>query len=172
MLEIRAILVTLYRLVFSKKNMLEWVTADDAERLLKNDLRTYIKEMIVGPEIGLALIATTLLYNPLSLAQVTLLFILWYASPFVAVLISKPTIKNKVRINEEQKENLKDIAERTWKFFDENINLENNYLMPDNYDAGRKNTVSNYTSSTNIGLSLLAVISAENLGFISRRRCY
>lgn len=171
-LELRAILVTLYRLTVSKKNLLEWVTADDAERLLKNDLKTYIKEMIVGPEIGLALIATTLLYNPLSIAQVTLLFILWYASPFVAAVISKPFGENIIKVNKEQEENLNDIAKRTWKFFDENINFENNYLMPDNYDLERKNTVSNYTSSTNIGLSLLSIISAENLGFISRRRCY
>lgn len=167
-LELRAILVTLYRVIVSKKNLLEWVTADDAERLLKNDLRTYVKEMIVSPEIGLALIATTLLYNPLSLAQVTLLFILWYSAPFVAVVISKPIGKINNKITSEQNEKLKEIAKRTWKFFDENINSENNYLMPDNYDAQRKNTVSNYTSSTNIGLSLLAIISAENFGFISR----
>ena len=167
-LELRAILVTMYRVIVSKKNLLEWVTADDAERLLKNDLKTYIKEMIVCPEIGLALIATTLLYNPLSLAQVTLLFILWYAAPFVAVNISRPRNKKENKIDYLRQENLKDIAERTWKFFEEYLNSENNYLIPDNYDAQRKNTVSNYTSSTNIGLSLLAIISAENLGFISR----
>lgn len=167
-LEMRAIAVTLYRLMFSKKKLLEWVTADDAERLLKNDLRTYIKEMIICPEIGLALIATTLLYNPLSLAQTTLLFLLWYAAPFVAVVISTPQNEIKQPILEERQENLLSCAEKTWSFFNENMTRENNFLIPDNYDEQRKNKLVNYTSSTNIGLSLLAIISAENLGFISK----
>ncbi len=171
-LETRAIFITLYRLIISKKNLLEWTTADDAERLLSNDLKSYIKEMIICPVIGLALILTTLLYNPLNLAEVTLLFILWYSSPFVCHLVSSQTkVKSRESINEKEEMFLKDVARRTWKFFDININENNNYLMPDNYDEFRKKKLAEYTSSTNIGLSLIAVISAYDLRFITITEC-
>ncbi len=168
-LEIRAIFVTLYRLIVSKKNLLEWTTADDAERMLKNDLRSYIKEMIICPEIGLALILTTILYNPLSLAEVTLLFIMWYSSPFVSYTISKTNNKEKeTTFIDNKKSFFVDVANRTWNFFDNNTNEKTNYLMMDNYDEQRAKKAANYTSSTNIGLSIIAVISAYDLKFISK----
>ena len=47
------------------------------------------------------------------------------------------------------------------------MNEENNFLPPDNYQEGRKRLVTKNTSSTNIGLGLLAIISAKDLGFIA-----
>ena len=44
-------------------------------------------------------------------------------------------------------------------------NLKYSYLIPDNYQEGRKPLVVPRTSSTNIGLSMLAVISSYDLGF-------
>ena len=43
--------------------------------------------------------------------------------------------------------------------------------MIDNYQEDRTNKIVNRTSSTNIGLELLAVISAYDLGFITFRKC-
>ena len=45
------------------------------------------------------------------------------------------------------------------------MNEENNYLPPDNYQEDRRNKIVNRTSSTNIGLGLLAVVSAFDLGY-------
>lgn len=41
--------------------------------------------------------------------------------------------------------------------------------MPDNYQEDRRNIVVNRTSSTNIGLSLLAVIASYDMGFEKMR---
>jgi len=43
-----AIIKTLYRLFISKKNLLEWLTAADAEKTLGRDLKSFLREMIVG----------------------------------------------------------------------------------------------------------------------------
>ena len=166
-LYLSAICVTVYRMVFSKKHLLEWVTAADAEKMLGKDLKTYIGEMIISPLIGFALILTTLIYNPLSLVQVTFLFVLWWCSPIVAYLISKPQDTKKVVVSDSEKEELLEVAQRTWKFFDEYMNAENNFLPPDNYEENRKLKTTPHTSSTNIGLGLLAIISARDLGFLS-----
>ena len=57
-------------------------------------------------------------------------------------------------------------ALRTWEFFEEFANEENNYLAPDNYQESRPEQVTPRTSSTNIALGLLSIMSAYDLGFI------
>ena len=52
-----------------------------------------------------------------------------------------------------------------------NITKENNFLIPDNYQEDRKEKVVNRTSSTNIGLGMLAIISSYDLGFESLEKC-
>ena len=79
--------------------------------------------------------------------------------------ISEINEEKQIEISEDDKKYLKDIAQKTWQFFKDYITEENNYLMPDNYQEDRKNIVVNRTSSTNIGLSLLAVISSYDMGF-------
>lgn len=137
---------------YSKKHLLEWVTAADAEKMLGNDFKSYAKEMIISPVIGLLLILSTLLYNKLSLVKVTFLFILWYLAPIISFMISKTENKEKIKIEAKDKEDLIDVARRTWSFFDTYMNEENNFLPPDNYQEKRKFLVTRHTSSTNIGL--------------------
>lgn len=70
-------------------------------------------------------------------------------------------------LNKEDEKYLKDVAKKTWQFFKDYLTPENNYLIPDNYQEDRKEKVVPRTSSTNIGLSLLAVISAYDLKYIN-----
>ena len=68
-------------------------------------------------------------------------------------------------LNKEDEKYLKDVAQKTWQFFKDYLTPENNYLIPDNYQEDRKEIVVPRTSSTNIGLSMLAVIASYDLGF-------
>ena len=70
------------------------------------------------------------------------------------------------KLNKEAKEYVLEIGKKTWDFFETYLNKENNYLIPDNYQESRKEKIVPRTSSTNIGLSLLAVISAYDLNYI------
>ena len=47
----------------SKKHLLEWVTAADADRLLGRNLKCYIKEMIISPVIGVLLLGLSFLFH-------------------------------------------------------------------------------------------------------------
>ena len=95
--------------------------------------------------------------------------LLWLIMPFIMCKISKVTaLKNtKNQIDKEQEKYIINVAKNTFEFFKDNITEENNYLIPDNYQADRKQKYVDRTSSTNIGLSLLAVISGIDLGFIT-----
>ena len=69
-------------------------------------------------------------------------------------------------LSKTEKDYLKDVANRTWMYFKEYLTEENNFLIPDNYQEDRNPLIVNRTSSTNIGLSLLAVISGIDMKFI------
>ena len=86
--------------------------------------------------------------------------------------ISEINEEKQIEISEDDKKYLKDIAQKTWQFFKDYITEENNYLMPDNYQEDRKEKIVLRTSSTNIGLSLLAVISAYDLGYIEEEKAF
>lgn len=169
-LHIEAIIVTLYRIIISKKHLLDWVTAADAEKLLGNDLKSFVKEMIISPLVGLILVGSSLVYNQIPLEASFSLFLIWLTMPFVSFIISqnddaKQTVSHSKKTEKNKKE-LIEIASRTWNYFNDLTNSDNNYLPPDNYQCKRKEAVAFRTSSTNIGLGLLAIISAKDLGFI------
>lgn len=88
---------------------------------------------------------------------------------------SKKKLQNKVNADyyladSKEKKYLRDVARQTWKWFDTYVTLEENWLPPDNTmeEDGEKVRISHYTSPTNIGLYMVSVISAWDLGFIKR----
>ncbi len=160
------IIKTLYRVFVSKKNLLEWLTAEEAEKTLGKDLKSFVLEMGVSFLLGLVLVLQIALVNPMELALAITLAFLWFLTPFVAYGISLPEKRQKDRITKEEENFLRNVAEKTWKFFATYMREENHYLPPDNYQENRKNEVVSITSSTNIGLGLMAILSANDLKMI------
>ena len=165
----KAIIKTLYRVIVSKNHLLEWMTSEEAEKQAKSDNLSYIKQMFFNILIGLIQIADSICCEN---KYMSILGILWIITPIIMCDISKR--KNKIKavekLTKEEKEYIKEIGKKTWDFFETYLNKENNYLIPDNYQEDRKEKIVNRTSSTNIGLSLLAVISAYDLKYISKEK--
>lgn len=94
-----------------------------------------------------------------------ILGILWLITPMIMWKISKQEKEKDIleELKPNEKEEIKQIAIKTWQYFKEYLTKENNYLITDNYQEDRVSKIVNRTSSTNIGLSLLAVISAYDL---------
>ncbi|XUL85341.1 glucoamylase family protein [Streptomyces galilaeus] len=67
-----------------------------------------------------------------------------------------------------QRRRLRTIAADTWKFFAGTGVDQNTHLPLDNITLGATPTRGTYTSPTNIGVNLWCIISAYDLGFISR----
>ena len=72
-------------------------------------------------------------------------------------------------ISEKDKKYIIEAANKTWMYFKDFMNEDSNYLAPDNYQEDRKEKVTPRTSSTNIGLGLLSVMSAYDMGFIEEK---
>ena len=156
-----AIIRSLYRMK-NKKKLLEWVTAEEAEKNSKTELIYYFKEMKINIFFGIAFLFST---NWIS----AILGIFWIIAPIIAWYISLEN-ERKEEISTVNRRYVEEIGKRTWNFFEDHINEENNFLMPDNYQEDRNNKIVNRTSSTNIGLELLAIISAYDLEFINFKK--
>ena len=70
-------------------------------------------------------------------------------------------------LNSSEIDYIKKVAKDTWNYFDEYMNKENNYLPPDNFQENRREKVVHRTSSTNIGLGIMTIISSYDLKFIT-----
>ncbi len=161
-----AIIRTLYRMYKSKQNLLEWTTSDESERNAESSLKSYYKAISVNLIIGIFSFIIACKYIS-EFFWLYILSILWILAPLTAWYISINL--NKVQhISKKDEEYILDIARRTWSFFEEYINEQNNYLPPDNYQEDRVKKVVDRTSSTNIGLGVMCVISAYDLRFIEK----
>ena len=62
---------------------------------------------------------------------------------------------------------LRRIARETWRYFDDLVGPEHNWLPPDNSQEALRVEVADRTSPTNIGMWLMSAVSARDLGFLT-----
>ncbi|MDU2680407.1 MULTISPECIES: GH36-type glycosyl hydrolase domain-containing protein [Clostridium] len=162
-----AIFRTIYRLVISKKNLLQWKTADRVEKSVKNTYMWYYQKMWIS--VGIALVVLLLsLDNSIEILIATLLIsILWAIAPAIACRISKEEVVIKDRLELEDEEFLRESSRRIWAYYEDFVNEENNYLAPDNFQEKPFKGVAHRTSPTNIGMGLITNLTAYDLGYTS-----
>ncbi len=162
-----AIIKTLGRVLITKKNLLEWVTAADMELALKNDLSSYYRRMWFAPLYGAVVLAAVVFsyqgYFLLTLA----FFTIWLLSPWVACYISRPAKYKKDVLSEEKLYELRLLSRKTWCYFDEFAGQEENYLPADNYQEEPYKGAAHRTSPTNIGLLMVSHLAARDMGYIN-----
>ncbi len=166
-ISLKAIIKTLYRCNISKKHLLEWTTSEESEKQSKGDVGSYYKNMFIN------IIFAVISYITYPNLVFAIIAILWIITPYIMCKISKEkVVKTELeKLNKQEQQYVLEIGNKTWKFFEEFLNKENNYLITDNYQPDRKEKTVPRTSSTNIGLSLLAVISAYDLHYINLDKC-
>ena len=172
---ISAFSLSLYRMVISHKNLLQWTTGEMLEKASKDSLIYYFSNML--PNLLFSLV---ILIAPVKLTDATNIFlpnldfkiimaIAFALAPLLAYLLGKDHLTfRKKRLDKSQNEEVLEIAKRTWFFFDSMMTPVNNYLPTDNYQENRRYKIANRTSSTNIGMGILAIINAYDLKLISK----
>ncbi len=168
-----AIIRTIYRMTISKKHLLQWTTAEEAENKASTDIFSYYKEMSINVISGIIAILILLKTEPHIINIIFyLIAILWIIAPSICYYISKKeTKKAKVKeLSNDEIEYVLEMGKKTWDYFETYMNKQNNYLPPDNYQEDRTKKAVNRTSSTNIGLGLISIISAYDLGYIDLQK--
>ena len=162
-----AIARTLFRLFVSRRRMLEWETAAAAEARLGTGLKQFVRMMWLAPVLAAIVAAVTAVLAPYSLIPAAPLLILWFVSPLIAYLVSLPRSTAEPKLSEFEEAELRRVARLTWDFFETHVGPTDNWLPPDNYQEVPLGVVAHRTSPTNVGLYLLAVLTAHDFGYIT-----
>ncbi len=161
-----AILRTLFRILISRRRLLEWVPAAQAAAGLDFELTGFYRRMRGAVVLALLAGGTVLLAGgalPLALPFVAL----WALSPWIAWKASlPPRVSDVEALSEPDRRVLQATARRTFRFFEAFVGPEDNHLPPDNFQEDPKPVVAHRTSPTNIGLSLLSTSAARDFGWI------
>jgi len=160
---IDAILRTVYRVFISRRNLLEWITAAEAEKLAEDDYRKQF-----GPALlAAAAVALLLLFvSPSGLLVYLPLLALWLSAPAIARRISRGHEEESV-VEEEDRALLRKLARETWQYYVDLVGEETSYLPPDNYQVDPPTGIDYRTSPTNIGFYMLSALAARDFGFIT-----
>ena len=161
-----AILRTLGRLLFSHQRLLEWNPSGDQELASRSDLTASFRTMAFAPLLGAGAALYLALSTPAVLAVAGPILLLWLASPVITWWISLPLARREASLSAEQTRFLGRIARKTWAFFETFVGPEDHWLPPDNYQEYHEARVAHRTSPTNMGLALLANLSAYDFGYI------
>ena len=163
-----AIVRTLYRLFVSRKNLLEWRTASQAQKSGSNDLASYYSMMHGAVVVGLIGLAVPVLADSTGAFVAFFFALFWIGSPAFAWVISRSAeTEDRLRISARDIHALRIVARRTWHYFETFVTADENHLPPDNFQETPAPVVAHRTSPTNIGVYLLSVVSARDFGWIS-----
>ncbi len=164
---LHAIGVTLVRLGVTHRALLEWeTTAASTARQGEAHLRAFLTAMRAGSVLALAAVVAVAVWRPSAWPVAAPILALWLAAPWIALAASRPMPRRRAVLGAEDRTYLLAIARETWGYFDAFVGAEDHYLPPDNVQVQPGPIVAHRTSPTNIGLGLLAVLSAHDLGFI------
>lgn len=161
-----AIVRTCQRMLFSRKKLLEWVTSSESGASIGSDLATFGSRMRFAPVCALATAVYLLTVAPGGLLCASPILLMWFVSPFLAWLVSKPLPPPDAKLTADQFRFLQKLSRKTWAFFERFAGAMDNWLPPDNYQEHPVEKLAHRTSPTNIGLSLLANLSAYDFGYI------
>ena len=165
-----AILRTLTRLLLTHRRLLEWSPSHDARRSSRGDLSTAFRAMWIAPALAVGSAAALVVIDPAALLVAAPVAILWLISPVIACWISRPLASHQAALTLEQRQLLGRIARKTWAFFETFVGPDDHWLPPDNYQEYREAALAHRTSPTNIGLALLANLSACDFGYLPAGR--
>ncbi|MCL2105581.1 MAG: hypothetical protein FWH26_00715 [Oscillospiraceae bacterium] len=84
-----------------------------------------------------------------------------------APLSARPSSRAQKPLEESERERVTGYCAAMWKYFETYCSEEHNYLPPDNVQETPVFRVAPRSSPTNIGLYLLCILAARDLGFIS-----
>ena len=119
----------------SKKHLLEWTTSEEAEKQADGSIFSYVKQCFVNIIVGILVIYAGIKIDDLALKiGFYILGILWISIPFIMQNISmeKNIEDAKNKLDKKEQEYLLKIGKKTWDYFNNYMNEENNFLPPDN----------------------------------------
>src|SRR5260370_29991758 len=156
---------TVFRMLVTRRNLLEWETAAQAEmdarpRSLADRYLDWI------PLAALAIGGLICLVNPRALPIALPFLVCWFFTGQITAWLDRPPLPSESKLGTRDREFLRETALRTWRFFDEFSRPGNHWLISDRLQEIPSILVER-VATTNPGLLLNSRLAAYDLGFIS-----
>ena len=164
-LMVHAVSITLYRILISRKRLLEWETAHSSEKRVKTNFSSIVLELAPGVLLAVMFGGGLFLAGKEYFFPAIPALALWMLSPLFVYWGSRQRRQREYTIPQKEREYLIKASWDTWKFFQELMTKERNYLIPDNIQNISRPVIAERTSPTNMSLSLLSTVAAYDLGF-------
>jgi len=166
-----AIGLTLFRMAATRRRLLEWETAAASTARSAGLARgrgawPFLVAMAASPATALLGLGLAWTQRPDALLPALPVAALWTVAPLIAYLLSRPAVEHRLVFDAEDRAYLREVAERTWRYFATFMGPADNGLPPDNFQELPDARIAHRTSPTNIGMGLLAILAAHDLGFI------
>jgi cyclic beta-1,2-glucan synthetase len=167
LLSVDAILRTALRMLLTRRHLLQWTPSQlDHGRLESGSgLAAAYAWMWIAPFLSVATALFLLHDRPEAFAVAAPVLLLWLASPLLAWRLSQPIGRAPARLSQERNAFLRLVARRTWAFFETFVGPDDHWLPPDNFQESPAEALAHRTSPTNMGLALLANLSAYDFGY-------
>jgi cyclic beta-1,2-glucan synthetase len=168
-----AIVVTLVRLVLTRRRLLEWETASVTDARStglagRKGVQRVAVQMMASPLIAIGAGLLVAAVQPGALLLAAPLLLLWAGAPAVAYWLSLPVGPRQRPLSGSERALLRRTARATWRYFETFVTAETAWLPPDNYqESGDEPQLARRTSPTNVAMSLLSGLAAHDLGYLS-----
>jgi len=173
-LSMDAIFRVFYRKHRSRRHLLEWQTAEHTAAQAHLHMSSTMSEMALISAGSFVLMIGLVLRH--SFGPVSIFVMMWVFSPALLYWLNNPSsthgTKRLLRSNQRL---LRGYARLTWRYFDDLVDENSNWLPPDNTQLALRVEVANRTSPTNIGLWMCSALAARDFGYLTPdellRRC-
>ena len=159
---------SLWRVLHSRRHLLEWQTAAAVEGAAVASIASILRRMWVAPALAAEVTALLLMTGAqgVGVPAAPMLF-LWFLSPLLAWWVSRPQQSSRTMLTDRDRLFLRRIARLTWRYFEVFAGSQENWLPPDNFQEQNGHRVAHRTSPTDMGLALLSNLAAHDLGYLS-----
>ena len=154
-----ALLKTLWRTLFSHKQLLQWTTSGMLEKSAGKSFLHILPAFV----LSVVMLACALMGGSLF---VTVIAVLTSAALPLLVWLDRERKRDKPVVTAKMREGLTEQAEKMWLFYTDFVTEEDNFLPPDNVQFSPVFRVNRRTSPTNVGMYLLSCAAVRELGII------
>lgn len=162
-----AIYRVFYRKNISKQKLLEWSTAAQMEKQSNQGRKPLWQTSVPTQLVLIGLFISSVTKNRAESWPWLMVVVLWMSYPLVAKFISRHQTREQKPIPLNDRRLLRQIARRTWHYFEDFVTEPDHWLPPDNHQLMPSPITAHRTSPTNIGLYLMSITSARDFGFIT-----
>jgi cyclic beta-1,2-glucan synthetase len=163
-----AIVRVVLRANITRQHLLQWTSAAHAAFWMDaRSLRTMLwSKMMASPILAIAVAGLVAWLRPSATGASVPLLAVWLIAPEVARWVSEPSRPHAKILTQDDRHKLRLLARQTWRFFDVFVGPNDQWLPIDNYQEEPREQTAHRTSPTNIGLMLMATLSAYDFGYI------